>query len=154
MSCIYEENNENEKALLYIDKALNIDKNHYKILFNKGVILNKLGRIEEAKNFYKKSIESNPEYPYSFLNLAVIYREADDFIKAIEIINEGIKENEEQGFLYYNRACFYVNIGELDKALEDVIKCIDLDDLFLDYMKRDRELDPIRNLEKYKELYS
>ena len=88
------------------------------------------------------------------MNLAVIYREADDFIKAIEIINEGIKENEEQGFLYYNRACFYVNIGELDKALEDVIKCIDLDDLFLDYMKRDRELDPIRNLEKYKELYS
>ena len=102
---------------------------------------------------YEKSIISNPKYPYSFLNLAVIYRENYGFIKAIEVIDEGIEENPNQGFLYYNRACFYVNIGELEKALEDINKSIELDDLFLDYMKKDKELDPIRKLEKYKKLY-
>ena len=76
-----------------------------------------------------------------------------DFTKAIEIISRGIKENSNQGFLYYNRACFYVNIGECEKALEDINKSIELDNLFLDYMKKDKELDPIRKLENYKKLY-
>jgi tetratricopeptide (TPR) repeat protein len=133
-----------------IRKALEISPKHYKILFNKGVILNKLNKIEDSKEYYKKSIIENPKYPYSFLNLSVIYREEGNFEKAIEVINEGIKENQEQGFLYYNRACFYVNIKENLKAFKDVEKSIKLDDLFLDYMKKDRELDPIRELEEYK----
>lgn len=71
-------------------------------------------------------------------------------MKAIEIINEGIKENPEEGFLYYNRACFYAAISELDLALDDVLKSIELNDFFVDYMKKDRELDGIRTLERYK----
>ena len=76
------------------------------------------------------------------------------FDTAIDIINEGIRENEEQGFLYYNRACFYVNIGELEKAFYDIEKSIQLDDIFLEYMKKDTELDPIRKLEIYKKKFS
>ena len=84
------------------------------------------------------------------MNLSVIYRDEEKFEKAIEVISEGIKENEDEGFLYYNRACFYVNIKENLKALKDVEKSIQLDDLFLDYMKKDKELDPIREFEEYK----
>jgi tetratricopeptide (TPR) repeat protein len=94
----------------------------------------------------------NSKYPYSFLNLAVMFREEGDFKKAVEIINEGIKENEDQGFLYYNRACFYVHIQEYIKAIKDVEKSIKLDGFFLEYMKKDKELDPIRNFEEYKYL--
>jgi len=135
--------------LYYIDKALEISPKQYKILFNKGVILNKLNRLEESKEYYNKSIMENPKYPYSFLNLAVIYREEGNFQRAIEVISDGIGENEDQGFLYYNRGCFYVNINENLKAFDDVEKSIELDDLFLDYMKKDKELDPIRELEEY-----
>ncbi len=81
----------------------------------------------------------------------MIYREDNDFTTAINIINKGIEINPEEGFLYYNRACFYVNTKELLKALKDVEKCIELNDLFLDYMKKDKELDPIRDLKEYKE---
>ncbi|MCQ2020761.1 tetratricopeptide repeat protein, partial [Clostridium butyricum] len=117
---------------------------------NKGVILNKLNRVEESKEYYKKSIEVNPKYPYSFLNLAVMYKENKEYEKAIHIINEGIKENEEQGFLYYNRACFNVHIDKNEEAFYDVKRSIELDELFFDYMKKDSELDPIRKLEEYK----
>ena len=87
------------------------------------------------------------------MNLAVIYREADDFIKAIEIINEGILENEDRGFLYYNRACFYTAINKLDLALDDILKAIELNDFFEEYMKEDEELNAIRELEKYKKMF-
>lgn len=88
------------------------------------------------------------------MNLAVIYRENGEFYKAIEVINEGITENKDEGFLYYNRACFYVNIGEVLLAFEDIKKCIELDESFLDYMKKDEELNPIRRLEEYKSLFN
>ncbi len=79
--------------------------------------------------------------------------EKEDYDKAIEIINEGILENEDEGFLYYNRACFYVGINKLELALEDVFKSIELNDFFEEYMKKDEELDAIRGLEKYKEIF-
>lgn len=46
-----------------------------------------------------------------------------------------------------------MNIKENLKALKDVEKSIKLDDVLLDYMKNDKELDPIRKLEEYKKLY-
>ena len=81
-----------------------------------------------------------------------MYREKEDYFKAIDIINEGILQNEDEGFLYYNRACFYVGINKLDLALEDVLKSIELNEFFEGYMK-DEELNSIRNLEKYKKLF-
>ena len=134
-------------------KANDIDKNHFRILFNMGVFNKNLGNLELAEEYYKKSIEQNPYYPYSYLNYAVMYREKEDFKRAIEIINEGIVENEDEGFLYYNRACFYVGVNKLDLALEDVLKAIELNDFFEDYMKEDEELNDIRTLEKYKNIF-
>ncbi|EKY29665.1 tetratricopeptide repeat protein [Clostridium celatum DSM 1785] len=133
--------------------ALEIDSKHFRILFNMGVFNKKLGNLDLAEEYYKKSIEENPYYPYSYLNYAVMYRAKEDYKRAIEIINKGIEENEDEGFLYYNRACFYVAINELDLALEDVLKSIELNDFFEDYMKKDEELDGIRNLEKYKKMF-
>ena len=116
-----------------------------------------LSGLTKNENMFKvlnkkveESIEQNPYYPYSYLNYAVMYREKEDFKRAIEIINEGIAENEDEGFLYYNRACFYVGVNKLDLALEDVLKAIELNDFFEDYMKEDEELNDIRTLEKYK----
>lgn len=136
-----------------MEKALEIDSKHFRILFNMGVFNKKLGNLKLAEEYYKKSIEENPYYPYSYLNYAVMYREKEDYNRAIEIINEGILENKDEGFLYYNRACFYVCINKLDLALEDILKSIELNDFFEEYMKEDEDLDSIRKLEKYKEIF-
>ena len=128
---------------------MNFINKNYKILFNKGVILNKLNYKEESKKYYKKSIDENTNYPYSYLNLAVIYKEEHKFNEAISIITEGIINNENVGFLYYNRGCFYAEIGEKLKAFEDIERSIELDEFFLEYMKKDIELDSIRDLNEY-----
>ena len=137
-----------------MEKARELSPKHFRMRGNMGVFSKKLGNEEAAIEYYKKSIEVDPYYPYSYLNYAVIYREKEDYMKAIEIINEGIKENPEEGFLYYNRACFYAAISELDLALDDVLKSIELNDFFVDYMKKDRELDGIRTLERYKKIFN
>ena len=53
LACILEELNKNGCSFIYIDKALEISAKHYKILFNKGVILNKLNKTENSKRYYK-----------------------------------------------------------------------------------------------------
>ena len=113
----------------------------------------KCGDEEKAKECYKKSILENSKFPYSYLNYAVLYREKNKFKEAIDIISEGIKENPKQGFLYYNRACFYVNLKEYDKAFEDLHMSIKLDEIFEEYMRNDEELNPIRTLNEYIQLY-
>ena len=115
--------------------------------------MGKIEKDEEAKEFYKMSIAQNSKFPYSYLNYSILYREKNEFSRAIEIISEGIRENPKQGFLYYNRACFYVNIKELNKALEDLNKAIELDYIFEEYMRKDEELNPLRCLPQYVELY-
>ncbi|MGN0145085.1 MAG: TPR end-of-group domain-containing protein, partial [Clostridium sp.] len=84
-------------------------------------------------------------------NLAVIYKERKLYEKAIQILDKGILENPSQGFLYYNRACCYVHMDKLSETFYDVRKSVELDELFFDYMKKDMELNPIRDLEEYKE---
>ena len=132
-------------------EALKIAPRNFRVLFNMGVLLNSLNKEEEAKEYYLKSISENPKYPYSYLNLAIIYKEKRDFETAIDIISKGIDSNPNSSFLFYNRCCFYANINKLQLAFKDLIRSIELNNIFLDYMKRDEELDKLREIEEYKD---
>jgi tetratricopeptide (TPR) repeat protein len=134
------------------EESLKIDPYHYKALFNKAVVLVKMGEVEEGIKYYKASIEENPDYAYSYLNLGVIYIERGNYKKAIDIISEGIKNNLDAEFLYYNRACCYAKIHELSKALEDLREAVRLYPKFIEYIEKDDELKEVVKLEEYKEL--
>lgn len=142
IGCILEELSRDEEALLYLKKALEIDKNQFKVLFNMGVVLNKLKRKEEAKKYYKKSIESNDTYPYSYLNLALLYKD-EDIEETIRILSLGIENNPGEAFLYYNRGCHFLKNNEVENAIKDIRRSIQLDDFFIDYSKKDKELSEI-----------
>ena len=142
IACIYEELNRDEEGIKYLKKALEIDKFNYKVLYNMGVSLKKLKKIDDAKKFYNLSIKENKEYPYSYLNLAVIFKEEGDYNKAINILNEGI-DNTNKDFLYYHRGCIYAKLKENEKALRDINKSIELNDFFIEYSKNDKDLEEL-----------
>ncbi|MGL4773782.1 MAG: tetratricopeptide repeat protein [Clostridium sp.] len=150
LGCILEEVGENEDALKYLKKALEINPTHFRILFNMGVVLGKLNKIEEAKKYYEMSIEEDEFYPYSYLNLAVLYKNEGDYLKGIDILSNGILNNPEQGFLYYNRACFLVHLKNYRDALMDVAISIKCNEFFREYAIEDKELLPLKELENYK----
>lgn len=142
IGCILEELCKYNEALEYLEKALEIDCNQYKVLFNMGVVLNKLGRIEESKVYYKKSIKNNEYYPYSYLNLALLYEE-DDLEECIKILSLGIENNPQQAFLYYNRGCHYIKAKEYNSAVKDIRRSIELDDFFIEYSRKDKDISEI-----------
>ena len=76
--------------------------------------------------------------------------EENNYDKAIEVISEGIINCPKTSFLHYNRACFYVHQQQSELAVNDLITAVDLSRELEAYMKEDRELDPIREMEQYR----
>lgn len=149
IGAIYEDRNNLDEALYHMKNALDIIPDHHIALFNLGVIYKKLNNLKMAMTYYKDSINAYKNYPFSYLNLAIIYKEAGDYKRAIKILDEAIKHNPEVSVLYYNRGCCKVNINELELALRDIIQSCELNLLLIDYVRKDEELDPIKELEAY-----
>lgn len=151
LGSIYEELDNDTAAYKKFAKALEIDKDHYLALFNMGVINNKFKNREKAMEFYKRAINKNPGYPYSFLNLAVLYKE-NNIEKGIDILSLGIKYNPNCHFLYYNRGCFYGVLNDDKKGFEDIKKALEIYPDFMKYILEDDELQNIVKMKEFKDI--
>jgi len=72
-----------KEALVYYQKAVQLDPSLYQVYNDMGVILESLGRKEEAIKMYKKALEINPSYLPPYSNLALLYEEMGDTSNAI-----------------------------------------------------------------------
>ena len=59
-----------EEAIVYYDRALDIDPNHVNALYNKGVALGNLGRYQEAIEYYDRALAIEPNFVYALNNKA------------------------------------------------------------------------------------
>jgi len=88
------------------------------------------------------------------LNLAIIYKQIGKYAESVDVLTRGIGYNGNTAVLYYNRSCLYVyHLDDLENGLRDLIRATSLSPDLIDYMKHDKELDPIRNLKAYKLLF-
>lgn len=149
---IYEELDMNTEALKYFRKALEIIPNQYKALFNIGVVLSKMGYEQKAQEYYWESIRWYNRYPYSFLNLSLLYKQEENLDRAIVVISEGIRCNPDASFLYYNRACYLAINGNTDEAFLDFVRATKLNPSFMDYAENDEDLELVRKLPGYEAL--
>ena len=75
-----------------------------------------------------------------------MYKEKNDFDTAIKFLSDGIQNNPTTAFLYYNRGCTFANIGNLELSKIDIDKSIELDDFFIEYSKKDIDLQKLYEL--------
>ena len=79
------------------------------------------GRQFEAIPFYKKALELDPDFALAYTELAVVYRNTDQWTLAAEMtrkayeLREAVSESEKLRITYYYHN--FVN-GELDKAID------------------------------------
>ena len=113
-------------------------------IFNIAVALSKLGKSKQAIPFYKKVLEYDPGHVMTHQNLAVIYRDENDFANAkkhfnilkdldstySEVVDKEIFRCEEQEFLAKieeekKEAANFIGTGDnsdMGKALSSLIK--------------------------------
>lgn len=152
LGSIYENDGLYEEAYKLFYKAYEVEPQNATALFNMGVICGRLKRYEDAILYYKKALKKEPS-PYTFLNLAVLYKDLGYLETGIHYLSEGIHHNPQSGFLYYNRACFWalvlnrelaqtsiLNENHLNNALLDFKKSVSLNKDFLPYGEKDEDL--------------
>lgn len=114
---------------------------------NRGVLYKLKGEIGAAENDFKQVIrlDSVPEnmecaqYAYYYLG---------DRCKAVSLVNDILKKNDKGD--YYDAACLYSIMGEKETSIAYLRKALELGFRRFAHIKRDRDLNNIRNEDAYK----
>lgn len=70
--------NDNEKALEYFDKVLEINPDYTDAYYNKGLTLERMGQYRQAEEIYKDILKSHPDYELAINALNYIQNQIKD----------------------------------------------------------------------------
>jgi tetratricopeptide (TPR) repeat protein len=91
---IYLATSQKEKAMLDLEKALEIDKTNPSIFFAVGTIYDQMGDFEKAESAYKNALTFSPDYFEANYNIGALYvnEAADIQTKANDLPLDALKE--------------------------------------------------------------
>jgi adenylate cyclase len=108
-----------EKAIVEMQKAVELSPNSASSIFLYGLVLRYAGRYDEAIPLLRKAIRLNPVKPVNYLNnLAWSYALSEQYEKAIPLWNQAIERNPDYLFAYSGLTCTYQLLGNEIKARE------------------------------------
>ena len=71
---------------------------------------------------------------------------------AVQCSSKAIELDPTYANAWYNRSCYMVKKGEINEALKNLEEAIGLDPMYIEFVKTDKDFDPIRNDERFKKL--
>lgn len=113
---IFAQAHEYEKAVEYYTKQLAIREHpHYYI--SRGLAYGNLGKTEDEKADYLKTIELDSEYAYAYNNMGVVLYDENSFSEAVEYLTKALEL--EPGLLSSHQylAKSFIALGQTEKAL-------------------------------------
>uniref|UniRef100_A0A671DZW6 dolichyl-phosphate-mannose--protein mannosyltransferase n=1 Tax=Rhinolophus ferrumequinum TaxID=59479 RepID=A0A671DZW6_RHIFE len=114
------------EAKMYYQKALQLNPQHNRALFNLGNLLKSQEKKEEAITLLKDSIKYGPEFADAYSSLASLLAEQERFKEAEEIYQAGIKNCPDSSDLHNNYGVFLVDTGSPEKAVAHYQQAIKL----------------------------
>ncbi|CAA0082001.1 Photosystem I assembly protein Ycf3 [Zhongshania aliphaticivorans] len=117
----------NDKALLYFQRALYFDPRASHIWGNLGTLLRRKERNVDAETAYRQALTLNPSDQVAMSSLSRLYREQGqkDKARTLEKITERFRKKNP--FWLYSRAKAEYETGDFDKALDLIQQAIRLD---------------------------
>lgn len=86
-----------------------------------GELMNMMARLGEAEELFKRAIEKDKTWPYSYVNLATLELQArNDYLKAFEYLGKAIQVDASCVAAFVQRAQLYMLMQENEKASEDL----------------------------------
>lgn len=103
-------------------------------------------------HFYESIHKKNPEDFRVIELLGHLYTANGEINKGLEMDLKAIALKPKNALARYNLACSYALSGALENALKTLEKAIDLGYNDLDWLMKDTDLDPLRELHAFKKL--
>ncbi len=95
-----------EQAQIEINTLLKSDSDNPQLLFINGVLLSESNKVDEAIKVFESLTKTHPNLPEPYNNLAVLYAQQGDFLKAKHALEQSIKTHP-------SYATAHINLGDL-----------------------------------------
>jgi len=106
-----------DKAIAACEQAVSLDPNSSLNFMWLGLVLTWAGRAEEGVRYLEHAIRLNPFAPSIFFNnLAVAYRDAGQYEKAIEECKKALQREPNTQFPYIHMAISYMRLGREEEG--------------------------------------
>jgi len=114
-------------AIDFYSKALELNGQHFKALFNRGFAYDKIGEYDMAIRDYSRALDIDPKNAYAYYNRGISLDRKGDFDAAIENFTQAIDLEPNKADFYHNRGFAFRKKKAFDKAITDYAKAIMID---------------------------
>jgi tetratricopeptide (TPR) repeat protein len=120
--------------------------------FQLGNLFFRKGDRHQAIQQYKKALRLNKKFVPALNNLALVTAANQEYYKALTIFLDVLNYRPDDAETHYNIACMYALLKQVDESIAWLKKAIDKGYTNWESIKKDADLDNIRNAKAYKEL--
>jgi len=93
-------------------------------LFTEGIVFERIGRVAEAEEVYRRSLEHNPRAPFVNFKLAELARDRGDLIDAADLYRKELSLQPKFAKAWNNLGVTWVDLGEEEQALSCFMRAI------------------------------
>jgi len=126
MGVVYMELGMDEKAVGYLEKAIQILPYDYQSRNNLGIVYGRLEQHERALKEFMTAIRLKPEDDTIKINLSVFYQTQKEYQKAEEVLRYLLSKNHHDANLHYRLGLLYRDMGRYDAAISELTKSVEL----------------------------
>ncbi len=110
------------------------------------------GKLEEAKDLYKKVIAIDPANAEALNNLGVIYMKKRVYKWAIIRLNDALKIKYDYPDAHYNLACIYAQNNDLSRSISYLKNAVGFNPQVRQWALKDKDLSVLADLPEFKKL--
>jgi len=141
-----------DEALISYKRLIEKDPRNESHFLNKGIMLFEVKKLEGAISDLDKALQINPKRIEAWIVKGLALSEMSRYEEAIECCDKVLGMEPNHGVAWYNKACFESKSGNIDTAIFCLEKAIQLDKLFIDSARTERDFDNIKTDDRFLKL--
>jgi tetratricopeptide (TPR) repeat protein len=141
-----------ETEISRLEALLTDNPENFVLHFQLGNLYFRKGEQDRAIQHYNKAIQLNPKFVPALNNLALVTAAKKEYYKALTIFLDILNYEPDDAQTHYNVACMYARLNRIDESIKWLKKAIDKGYTNWESIKRDDDLDNIRESSAYKQL--
>ena len=110
-----------------IDRVGVLDKRHWRILYSRGIVLERAKRWPEAEKDFLRALKFEPDQPYVLNYLGYSWVDKGvNLQKALRMIHNAVRKKPNDGYIIDSLGWVYYRLGKYEKAVLELERAVQL----------------------------
>jgi Flp pilus assembly protein TadD len=126
MGIVYMDLGMDEKAVTYLEKAVEILPYDYQSRNNLGIVYGRMEQPEKALKELMTAIWLKPDDDTIKINLSAFYQKQKEYKKAEDVLKSLLSKNANNADLHFRLGMLYKEAGQFEAAVKELLKSMEL----------------------------